>query len=214
MSKLSKRHFWEWFNRNNKEFLELNKKTKKEESYWLSELNAHLRAYFKFLSFSVTLNDKKTPALTITVNGKVQHFQKVDAFVATAPEIPGWRIVALEEPMPIDFLMEKQIEQAGIHPQEFYFSFEDNDPEDPVIVIYHPLCTEENEHTLLKLANAAVYNLLGERTFGLDIQYLEVANLSSADPKHLQKLEELPASLGSRSSAMMIDPDGRLLSMY
>ncbi len=44
MSKLSKRHFWEWFKRHQHEYLVLDKKPKKEVAYWLRELNAHLRA--------------------------------------------------------------------------------------------------------------------------------------------------------------------------
>ncbi len=70
MSKLSKRHFWEWFKRNNKEYLELNNKTKKESAYWLREMTAHLRAYFKFYEYSLALPDNGTAKLTISVNGK------------------------------------------------------------------------------------------------------------------------------------------------
>src|SRR5689334_2529912 len=127
MSKLSKRHFWEWFEKHNQEYLELNKKTKKEANYWLNELNTHLRAYYKFFGFSLALKDKQPGTLTITVHGKSMHFRKVDSFVAMAPEIPGWRINALNEPMPIDFGLEKEIEVAGVHPEEFYFSVFVND---------------------------------------------------------------------------------------
>src|SRR4051812_29398563 len=114
MSKLPKRHFWEWFKRHQQEYLELRNKSKKEAAYWLQEMDAHLRAYFKFFGYCLTFFDKGTARLTISVNGKAMHFKKVDAFVATAPEIPGWNINALEEPMPIDFSLEKLITKAGI----------------------------------------------------------------------------------------------------
>src|SRR5439155_12270019 len=107
--------------------LELGNKSKKEAGYWLNELTAHLRAYFKFFGFSLSLHPKETAGLTITVNGKAMHFKKVEAFVAMAPEIPGWRISALENPMPVDFFLEKQMEAAGIDPREFYFSIVDHD---------------------------------------------------------------------------------------
>jgi hypothetical protein len=214
MSKLPKRHFWEWFKRHNKEYLDLNKKPKKEAGYWLHELNAHLRAYFKFFGFSLMLPDDGAARLTITVNGKAMHFKKVEAFVATAPEIPGWSISALEDPMPVDFLLEKQIEEAGIHPGELYFSFASDDPEDTDIIVYHPLCTEYNERFILQLAYAAVYNLLGERSFGLDIGQLEVDNLSCADPNDVHQLSALPTHIGWRQSAMVIDNNGTLLSKH
>lgn len=213
MSKLPKRHFWEWFKRHHKEYLELNKKSKREAAYWLHELNAHLRAYFKFFGFSLALaDDKGTASLTITVNGKAMHFKKVDAFVATAPELPGWNFYALEAPMPIDYLLEKQIEDAGIHPGELYFSFGGNDLEDSTIVVYHPLCTEYNKRFILQLANVAIYNLLGERSFGLDIDCLEVENLSCADPDDVHRLESLPTHIGLRRSPMVVDHNGALLS--
>jgi hypothetical protein len=214
MSRLSKRHFWEWFKRHNKEYLEVKTKSKKEASYWLNELNAHLRAYFKFFGFGLTWQDKQTTILTITVKGKAKHFKKVEAFVATAPEIPGWRISALEDAVPIDFLLDNQMEDAGIHPRELYFSFAGDDRERADIIVYHPLCTKESEHHILELAYAAVYNLLGERSFGMDIGWLEVDNLSCADPEEIQKLEELPDCIGSRRSSMAVDHTGTLLNMH
>lgn len=211
MSYLPKRHFWEWFKRHNKEYLELRSKTKKEATYWVRELSAHLRAYFKFLEFSMSWHDEGTARLTITVQGKARYFKKVDAFVATAPEIPGWSIRSLEDPMPVDFLLEKEIENAGIHPGEFYFSFDSDEPEDRDITVYHPLCTDHNAHAFAQLAYGAVYNLLGERSFGLDIDRLEMVNLSYADPAAIYKLEELPVHIGLRRSSMMVGPNGTLL---
>jgi hypothetical protein len=213
MSKLPKRHFWEWFKRHQKEYLELDKKSKKEAAYWLRELDAHLRAYFKFFGFSLSLPDNGPARLTITVNGKAMHFKKVDALVATAPEIPDWSISALEGPMPVDFLLEKQMEDAGFHPGEFYFSFASNDPEETDIIVYHPLCTEDNTRHFLQLAYAAIYNLLGERSFGMDIGQLEMANLSCADSEDVHQLSALPTQVGLRRSAMVIDHNGTLLSM-
>jgi hypothetical protein len=211
MSKLPKRHFWEWFNRHNTAYLELNKKSKKEAAYWLHELNAHLRAYFKFFGFSVALPDNGIASLTITVNGKAMHFKKVEAFVATAPEIPGWNIMALEEPMPIDFMLEKQMEKAGIHPAEFFFSFAGDDPEDTDLIIHHPLCREGNKRIFLQLAYDAVYNLLGERSFGMDLGLLEIANLSTAGAVDVHQLEDLPAHISLRKPAMIVDHNGTLL---
>src|SRR5437868_9110094 len=100
MSRLSKNHFWEWFKRNNKEYLEIKKKTKKETDYWLNELTTHLRVYLRYFGFSVTLPENGTAQLTITVNGKAMYFERAEAFVAKAPEIPGWTFKALEDPMP------------------------------------------------------------------------------------------------------------------
>src|SRR5262245_51344013 len=170
MNRLSKNHFWEWFRRHHQEYLTIKNKSKKEISYWLNELNAHLRAYFKFLGYSIEWRQEGTAILTITVNGKFMHFKKVEALVAKAPEIPGWTIIAMEGPRSLDFLLEQQMIETGIDPREMYFSISE---EPRQIIVYHPLCTFENEHLFYRLANTAVYNLLGERSFGTDISSVQ-----------------------------------------
>jgi hypothetical protein len=213
MARLSKNHFWEWFKRNNKEYLELKKKTKKDADYWLNELTAHLRVYLRYFGFSVTLPENGTAQLTITVNGKAMYFEKAEAFVAKAPEIPGWTFKALEDPMPIDSLLEKEIKAAGIDPTELSFSFINEDPDDSDIIIYHPLCTTENLRPFMNLAYGAVYNLLGERSFGCNLGILEMANLSEADPDDVYPLEELPVHIGLRRSTIIVDSNGTMLGM-
>src|SRR5258706_14449736 len=82
MSKLSKHHFWEWFRRHNQEYLALKNKPAKEAAYWLNELNAHLRAYFKFFGYSLEWRQERKAKLTITVNGKAKHFKKAEDLAA------------------------------------------------------------------------------------------------------------------------------------
>jgi hypothetical protein len=213
MSKLSKHHFWNWFRRHHQEYSGLKNKPKKEVAYWLNELNAHLRAYFKFFGFSLDLQNDQTAILTITVNGNAMHFKKAEGLVAKAPSIPGWTFVALEDPRPIDFLLEQQVEDIGIDPRELFFSFAFDDPQLTALIVYHPLCTAENEHLIYQLANAAIYNLLGERSFGTDINGLQVANLSAADAGDIEKLEVLPECMGLRRSGIVVDKQGNLVSM-
>lgn len=213
MSKLSKHHFWEWFTRNNREYLALRTKSKKEQAYWVNELNAHLRSYFKFLGFSLEWQSQKAK-LTVSVNGKVGHFKKVDDLVAKAPKIPGWSIVALEDPHPIDFLLEQQIQDTGIDPRDLSFTFDSNDPYNATLIVFHPLCTLKNKHLIYHLASGAIYNLLGERSFGIDIDSMQVANLSEADPNDVQELEALPGSIGLRKSAIAVDSNGLLVNMH
>src|SRR5688572_11612622 len=156
MTKLSKRHFWEWFKRHNKEFLELHKKSSKEVTFWEQQLNAHLQAYYTFFGCSVVLYKTGSAWLTISVNGMHEHFKKVDEFVASAPDIPGWNIRALEDPMPIDYLLKELMEQSGMDPRECNFSFTGKDEKD--IIVYHPLYTKGNELLFLLLAREAIFN--------------------------------------------------------
>jgi len=202
-----------WFNRHHPEYVSLKNKSKKEVNYLLTELNAHLRAYFKFLGFSIECIKDQPARLTISVNVKARHFKKAEDLVAKAPVIPGWTFVTLEDPRPIDFLLEQQMKETGIDPREFYFSFDRNDPHNSVLVVFHPLCTEENELVIFCLAHDAVYNLLGERSFGNEISWIEVENLSYANPADVEELEELLAYIALRKSDMVIDGEGNLVMM-
>jgi len=210
MGRFTKRHFWEWFRKNNGEYLDLNNKGKKETAYWINEFHAHLRAYCRSISFNLTVYEKNTAALTITALGRATRFKTIDALVALAPEVPGWTITALEPPMPAAYGLEEQLIAAGIEVSELYFSFYRNIRGETGIVVYHPLCTEENRAAFLHLAQGVVYNLLGERSFGLDIPFLKVANLSHAGDADIKKLEELPAGLDQRLSPLVVNGAGIL----
>jgi hypothetical protein len=213
MNKLSKNHFWEWFIKNNKEYLDLEKKSKKEVRYWMNEMNAHLRAYYKFLQYSLSIDpNKKTGTLIISVDGNAMYFRRVDDLVAKAPAIPGWTVKALEDPMPIDFTLNNEIAETGADPQELSFlSVRDKQPLS--LMVYHPLYTEKMRHEFYELARTAIYNLLGERSFGTDIRDIEVANLSYADPDEVQKIDELPNYIGALKSSLIVDGNGLLFDL-
>jgi hypothetical protein len=101
---------------------------------------------------------------------------------------------------------------SGIDPRELCFSFINDDPNNTGIIVYHPLLTKQNQDLIYQLAEGAIYNLLGERSFGTDIRWIDVANLSVADGDNVEGLEELPASIGRRRSAVIVDSKGNLLS--
>jgi hypothetical protein len=213
MNKLSKRHLWDWFSRHQHEYLTLYKRPKKEANYWLNELTTHLRAYFKFLGYTIEWDAKKhTGVLNVTVNGKSTHFKKVHDLVSRAPVIPAWTIQALEPARPIDFWLEEEIDFIGIDPRELFFAFCRKRRSKGVVYIYHPFCTDDNAHAILDIARKAMYNILGEETYGTAIRGLGIFNLSEADPDDIQPLEELVAAIGERNSvSMIVNSEGKLI---
>ncbi|MBW0177568.1 hypothetical protein [Sediminibacterium sp.] len=210
MSKLSKRHFWKWFQRNNTTYLDLHNSSKKEAAYWINELNTHLRAYGRFYSFVLSVSNQHTGTLTISVDGKPHYFKKADTLVALAPDIPAWTIISLEAPMSVDPEMEMLLADAGIGLDELYFSFAGNADEYNSIIVYHTLCNDDTYDLFYRIAHAVVYNLLGERSFGVDIADIDVANLSEADGAELWKLEELPSRIITRQSLFVVTETGML----
>jgi hypothetical protein len=210
-NKLSKQHFWEWFMRHHNEYLAFNNKPKKEIKYWVNELSAHLRAYYKFLQFSVQYrNADAIGVLTISVAGNARYFKYVDRLVALAPEIPHWIIQALEEPKPIGFLLEEEFEQTGIDPHELWCTVSTRGGL-PAITVYHELYAEAKDMLFASVAQMAIYNILGERSYGLDIGPVTAGNLSHAPAKaELIRLEELPAFLPGGHSSLMVDASGKI----
>lgn len=210
MNKISKQHFWTWFSRHQCELLALSQKPKKEIAFWLNELSTHLRALHKFLGYTLEWLPENKMKFTFSVNGRARQFAQVESLVNLAPQIKGWIFRALEGPRPVHFLLENEILKAGVDPEEFKFAFADND-EFTGIIVYHPLCTTSNSKQMCRLATGVVFNLLGERTFGEDIDYVDVDNLSCADPTGLADLESLPAALALRQSLAFVDPEGYLV---
>lgn len=210
MSKLSKRHFWEWFQRNNTTYLDLHNRSKKEAAYWINELNTHLRAYGRFYFYVLSVSNQHTGTLTISVDGKPHHFKKADALVALAPDIPAWTILSLEAPMSLNPEMGKLLADAGIGLDELYFSFDTNFPDNNSIIVYHTLCNDASNDLFYNIAHTVVYNLLGERSFGVDITDIEVANVSEANGAELWKIEELPSRIISRQSLFVVTETGML----
>ena len=73
------------------------------------------------------------------------------------------------------------------------------------------MCNPANEGMIARLANHAAYNLLGERSFGMNISYVEAGNLSGVDAESVLELEMLPSYVCVFSS-MGVDENGRLVS--
>ncbi|MBC8035305.1 MAG: hypothetical protein H7Y03_14240 [Chitinophagaceae bacterium] len=212
--KLSKQHFWKWFELNNKEFLQLSKKTKTDTTYWINEMVTHLRAYGRYMSFSLEHDETiNTGVLTITSGGKSRFFKKIDDFVAKAPLINGWKIYALEQPCEIDLLLKEQFPNTIIDPHDLWFSPDihemDGHPLD--ITVYSTMYREDRDDSFESAVATIIHNLLGERVFALEMGIIEVANRSSAEEStELIRLQELPSYLGNRKSPIIVDSSGQI----
>lgn len=211
---LAKSHFWKWFERNNLEYLHLRKKNKKEFSYWINEMSAHLRAYFKYIYFELGWShDGKNAMLIITADGRSQYFKRVDDLVAKAPSIPNWEIIALEPPRPINFLLDEEYGDIDIDPGRLWFSFYDYEDDEvrPSLIVYSELFNRDTRLLVQAAISRVIKNLLGERSAAIDIGSVDVWNLSNApgDAK-LHKIEDLPLHLGTRRSVLEIDATGTI----
>jgi len=97
--------FWEWFERNEAKFRDVDVPEKEE---LLDELLAKLQAYCEALWFETGTADDGIHELIISAEGDVDHFSAVRKLVASAPPIGGWRFIAFKPANGFDFDTEYQ----------------------------------------------------------------------------------------------------------
>ncbi|HSC38573.1 MAG TPA: hypothetical protein VLD19_11890 [Chitinophagaceae bacterium] len=214
-----KNHFWKWFRRNADEYQLFFQAGPKEMVYLMNELDTHLVAYCKYLAATLT-HDANTGRilLTISANGYARAFNRADKLVAKAPVLPGWDIQSLQAPRAIDFLVHEFFPDVPIEPHRLWFT----PLEKPAagqrqdIRVYSELYSRDTLPGFGQAVRHILMNVLGERTLGLDIGELRLANTSEARrPEQLQRLEELPAFLGRRNSYILeVGEDGTLKQRY
>jgi hypothetical protein len=210
---LVKSHFWTWFEQNNKEFLQLHRKKKKDAKYWMNELSVHIRAYCKKLGCQINYNPRKrTGQLIITAGGDGRYFHRADDLVAKAPEIPRWEIYSLIPPQPLDVEIVELFRQIGVDPLNLWFKpLGYNDRWNrPGIVVYSDMYNDELSGAEFESAiSAMIVNVLGERSASQDIGDIVLANLSEADNRSaLAPLEELTAFVGRSNSVFEVNEEG------
>lgn len=99
MNNLQSAHFWTWFRKHSNLLLVLSHMSTFEREYWLREVDAHLTAYARKLSFAIWYGHEHSGSLIITAWGKAKHFRMAENLASKAPHMPGWKIIALQPPV-------------------------------------------------------------------------------------------------------------------
>jgi len=96
----SSEEFWLWFQAHQADF---NVLTDTSDPFW-DEAVSRLKRLDQRLWFEVSGPDGSDREFVITAEGHAAAFPFVDAIVAAAPHIPGWRFISLKPPMGFDFV--------------------------------------------------------------------------------------------------------------
>jgi Family of unknown function (DUF695) len=96
--------FWTWFQDNQQDFFKVvqTKNSSKIDEQFLSIAVPKLGELKKGFFISTGMDDDKTAELVLTADGDVRNIAFIEDLVAAAPQIEGWKITALKEPMPIE----------------------------------------------------------------------------------------------------------------
>lgn len=197
MRKTTIGHFWKWFEQHAEEYRDIYANDEKKIGYLLDEINMHLRACHKYLEAVVGVQEDTGEAtLIITANGQARGFRQADRLVAKAPALANWKIQALQSPAEPGCLLDVFFPEVCIDPERLWFSvLYDGGPSSPKdIIVYSELYKPGVSALFENAVRLVLYNILGERLFGLYIRKIYIANLSEdPDMDWVMRLRELPA---------------------
>ena len=187
-------NFWKWFEDNNHAFLFTNEVDEDIKEQLLSDFLERLHHYNEKLYFQIGSSPDKDQELIITAEGNIEHFESVEKLIAAAPAIPNWKFISFIQPSKDDNSI--NFEGTELTRTELWFMplQSASDPASIGIRICVP-----NYETLKtsKWLESAVYKMLdtvlGEKSFALDIDYLDLGDLPDApDEKGMIELIDLP----------------------
>ncbi|HEY4150207.1 MAG TPA: hypothetical protein VGM41_14810 [Chitinophagaceae bacterium] len=206
--------FWNWFRQHENKYRDFDRCSDKEVEDLMHELDVHLKAYHHRLWASVKTekgDDRST--LILSANGRRFSFGYVDRLVAKVPLMEYWKVVALEEPREADFMLKERFGDLAMDVRKLSFAAEQNEKGQQDIAVY----TDPYDYGKAKRYNQAarrvVYNLLGERFFGLGIGYVWCRPLAEErGTKGLRRIKELPGYMGRQAPMkLVVGPGGELM---
>jgi hypothetical protein len=182
--------FWAWFVENEKRFR--NVETAEKEQL-LDELQGQLHAFCDSLWFETGGHPNGPRELVITAEGRSELFPKVRQLIAAAPQIDGWRFIALKPAQGFDFVTE----YAGITispPATWFLPLESKTkPEALGLRVAYSHFEKAKEKTYLAGTYVVLEAGLGELDAAEKIHHVEVCGApSSPESLGYMVLHELP----------------------
>jgi len=186
--------FWKWFIENSNQYFFLNQIVDQEEKDKLLDILLNkLHEYSNGLYFLIGGNVDKEQELIITAEGNVDFFKCVEDLVRAAPNIKNWHIIPFKPPIEGDF----QIDYGEVNFDTRKMQFEPLEIPDVIlpmgVKVFYPDFCKEKEEKFLMGTHLILDNLLGEKSYALNIDYVEVAGfIENSEKDDLLKIIELP----------------------
>lgn len=191
------KHFWTWFQSNSDLLRKILEMEYRQREYWLREVATHLRAFTKNLFCEFLQSRDGRMLMIITAYGKVEYFRMAEKFVAKAPNLEGWKIVALQPPGMLQGMLVPMFGKAGIDIENLWFlPPKDLRPAKKIFFEVYAELYKEVTTEMMVAVEAVLYNLLGEKAMGLEFDGFEIENVFLLPPEQkddLLRIEELPA---------------------
>jgi hypothetical protein len=200
--------FWDWFNKNEKEFFNVVKSRSNIEKGFFNKLSPKLAALKDGYFFVTGMYNDNTAELVLTADGNTCNIVFVEELTAAAPQITDWKFTALKPPLDIK---DVYIQMSGYKFSNENISFYSNDtasyPDEIDITVVHSDCTEENKSTIAVGTQIFLDNFLGELDFLTTIDRLNIIGPGDA-VKELIPIEKLKPFLTWRQKEFVEKYEG------
>lgn len=173
--------FWNWFQKNEKDFFNVVKAKQDIEKKFFAKLSPKLAELKEGFFYVTGMDDDHTAELILTADGIAKNVVFVEELVAAAPEMNSWKFTALKPSLDIENV---NIVMGGYKFDVENLSFYSNElpgyPDEIDITIVHHDLTEENKKELINGVYIFLDNYLGELVFLNNIDNLNIAGKKEA----------------------------------
>ncbi len=152
--------FWTWFDQHKEDVVEA--MTSRDETQMrdaLNDIDRHLAGQSPGIGFLYG-HDGKHHEFIATASGRVEYFDRVRAFVDSAPKIEGWKVVAFRQPSTDE--LELQHGHIPLTIDNIRFQAFPLDTGGHEIDLYVSPMSEENRPVMTQMAFVLVNHVLGE----------------------------------------------------
>jgi hypothetical protein len=166
---------------------------KKEQDYWVREVDTHLRAFSKKLLYAIQWMDTGPSKFIISAGGKLEYFNMADKFIAKAPAIEGWELMALQPP----FLFQNELFvdkafKVGIDLTTCWLEPPPAEREDKVRINVFAEVYQGITYEMKEAVTDYLWNILGERVYGSEVEFTSLDSIFQLqDAKRKEKLVPL-----------------------
>lgn len=187
--------FWAWFQSKEKEFHKVVKERNNVELGLFNKLSSQLDQLHEGFYFLAGMADESTAELVFTAEGNIKNIVFVEALVAAAPFIKGWRFTALKPPSNSPNI---SIKMSGYEFNKetisFYYHEHEAQPDAIDITFVHQDYKPDNEKIISSGTFIFLDNFLGELNFATLIDNIDLVGPNQAAQK-LIPIEKLNAFL-------------------
>jgi hypothetical protein len=185
-------YFWKW---SQSHISNIESISNSQDPFWDAVLD-QLQRINKNLWFELSRPDTDDRELVLTVEGRTELFSLVEEIITQAPQIPGWKFIALKPPSGFGF--RTNYEGILLDPRTMWFLPLENisRPGDLGLRIAVPDFDVENESQIQNAVSVVLDTGLGEKEAALRIQRIEVCPVPEYPEREgYIELTELPKYL-------------------